>query len=103
MNEEILEWRRKIDRVDRRLTRLLKLRTEYSIEIGRVKHRDGLQVYDPEREEEVIRGVQEIADGLLTPEAIRRVFERIIDETRRIERQHRKTLDPTSEVGGSTR
>lgn len=96
LNKEILEWRRKIDRVDRELTRLLAVRTEYSIEIGRIKQRESLQVYDPEREEEVIGNVQETADGFLTPEAARRVFERIIDETRRIEREHRKVLESGS-------
>ena len=89
----IEEWRRKIDEVDRELTRLLGRRAEYAIEIGRVKLEEDLQVYDPNREEEVIQNVQSSAGGFLTPEAARRIFERIIDETRRLEREHRKALE----------
>lgn len=96
-------WREEIDRLDRELVRLLARRTECAIEIGRLKARSGRQVYDPQREEEVMANVQSSADGYLTAESARRIFERIVDETRRTEREHRRLLDANpSEAGGDS-
>jgi len=58
MNREILKLRKKIDIVDRELTRLLDVRTGYAIEIGKVKERESLDIYDPLRETEVIENVR---------------------------------------------
>jgi chorismate mutase len=60
-----------------------------ALEIGERKHEAGLDVYQPDREKEVVRHVQECgqrAEGPLGREALARVFERIIDEARRLER-----------------
>ena len=55
-------------------------------EIGSVKKTAGLPVYQPSRETEVLRHVQSINPGPLDDAAVRRLFERIIDEARRLER-----------------
>ena len=91
-------WRDRIDELDRELVRLLGSRTTCAIEIGKVKAALDVQVYDPDREEEVMNNVVAAASGELAPDAIRRIFERIIDETRRAERQHRKLLDEEARV-----
>ena len=97
MNEKIEEWRRIIDEVDVELTRLLNKRTECAIEIGKIKACDGLTLYDPGREETVIKNAQALSGEHLDDDTIRRLFERIIDETRRAERKH--MLDgPPSDV-----
>lgn len=93
-------WREEIDRLDRELVRLLARRTECAIEIGRLKARSRRQVYDPQREEEVMANVQASAEGYLTAESTRRIFERIVDETRRLEREHRKLLDANPSEAG---
>jgi chorismate mutase-like protein len=83
------ELRQRIDQLDERLVELLNERATCAVEIGKAKHARGLEVYQPDREAEVLRHVQECghrANGPLGPEAIARVFERIIDEARRIER-----------------
>ena len=86
-------WRRKIDEVDRRLLRLLAERAAYAVEIGNIKYERGEAVYDPKREEEVMENVRRHRDGRLDEKAVQRIFERIIDETRRLEREHRKRLE----------
>ena len=53
----------------------------------RIKKEIGLPVYVPSREEEVIRNVVSHNPGPLPDEIVRRLFERIIDETRSLERQ----------------
>jgi chorismate mutase-like protein len=83
------ELRLRIDQLDERLVELLNERAMCALEIGKAKHAKGLEVYQPDREADVLRHVQACgrrADGPLGPEAIARVFERIIDEARRIER-----------------
>jgi chorismate mutase len=80
------EHRREIDAIDRRVVRLLNERAGHAIALGRLKQRLGLPIYQPEREEEVLRNVQSGNGGPLENEAVRRLFERIIDESRRLER-----------------
>jgi chorismate mutase len=82
------EFRRDIDRVDEVIVRLLNERARMACEIGRIKKAEGVPVYQPDREKAVIDHVRSIAvEGPLDPEAIVRLFERIIDENRRLERQ----------------
>ncbi len=90
---ELDHWRRRIDEIDRDLTDLLAERAGCAIEIGRVKARHGLQVYDPQREAEVMANVRSRVSGFLTEHSVERIFERIIDETRRLEREHRKLAE----------
>jgi chorismate mutase len=84
---EMQRIRDAIDRVDEVLVRLLNQRVKYAIEIGTVKRQLGLPIYAPEREKEVLSNVERWAgDGPIDPVTLRRLFERIIDEARRIER-----------------
>jgi chorismate mutase-like protein len=82
------ELRRDIDRVDEVIVRLLNERARVVCEIGRLKKVTGEQVYQPEREKQVLDHVRGIAvEGPLGPDAVARLFERIIDEARRLERR----------------
>jgi chorismate mutase len=83
---ELFEWRRRIDRIDEQLVGLLNSRSACAVEIGRIKRRLGLPVYSPEREAAVLEAVTRQNPGPLETGAVVRVFERIIDESRRLER-----------------
>src|SRR5512139_3832574 len=83
---ELDEWRKKIDAVDLELVKLLNDRAHFAEEIGKVKLLLELQAYTPEREEEIMKNVTKANGGPLSPQAIRRLFERIIDESRAVER-----------------
>jgi chorismate mutase len=83
------ELRLRIDQLDERLVELLNERAHCALEIGKLKHKLGLEVYQPDREAEVLRHVRSHGKQTGSPlegDAIVRVFERIIDEARRIER-----------------
>jgi len=86
----IEDWRRKIDEIDRQLVQLLNERSKCAIEIGKIKHDLNMRVYDPEREREILRRIKETNDGPLDDEGLQRLFERVIDECRRIERLERE-------------
>jgi len=82
------DLRNDIDRVDEVLVRLLNERARVACEIGRIKKELGIEVYQPEREKQVLAHVRGIAaEGPLGADAIARLFERIIDEARRLERR----------------
>jgi chorismate mutase-like protein len=82
------ELRDDIDRVDEVLVRLLNERARVACEIGRLKQQLGVNVYQPDREKQVLAHVRSIAaEGPLGSDAIARLFERIIDEARGLERR----------------
>lgn len=78
--------RENIDEVDGVLVKLLNQRARWALEIGHVKKGVGLPVYQPGREKIVLDAVQQRNRGPLDHGAIQRLFERIIDESRRLER-----------------
>ena len=80
------ELRRRIDDLDEELVRLLSARAACALEIGHEKKLAGLEIYQPSREVEVLAHVQSVNPGPLDDGAIKRLFERIIDEARRLER-----------------
>jgi chorismate mutase len=85
--KELERLRASIDELDRVIVKLLNQRARYAIEIGRAKKAVSLPVYSPEREREVIRNVESENRGPLSIDGIRRLYERIIDESRRLERE----------------
>ncbi len=89
---ELSRLRDAIDRVDEVLVKLLNQRAKYAVEIGELKGHLALPVYMPEREKEVLRHVEATSEGPLDEGAIRRLFERIIDESRRVERESAQAL-----------
>ncbi len=80
------EFRVQIDDVDRRIVELLNERTRVVEEIGRVKRLAQLPIYEPKREDQVFANITGSNHGPLSPEAVRAIFERIIDEMRKIQR-----------------
>lgn len=86
LDDELDRWRSRIDGIDRELVRLLNERAQSAEEIGRIKLVLGLDAYSPEREEEVMKNVTDANPGPLSVQAVRRLFERIIDESRSVER-----------------
>ena len=79
-------WRDRIDALDDRLLVLLNQRAKCSIEIGWIKRAHDLEIYVPAREVQILRRMSRANRGPLREESIRRLFERIIDESRATER-----------------
>lgn len=88
IDPELDALRRAIDDVDRRLLALIAERVGIVLRVGEFKRRRSLPIYDPERERTMIERLMQMAPKPLTPEIVRRVFERVIDESRRIEQHH---------------
>jgi chorismate mutase len=84
--DEMSALRDEIDRIDERLVELLNRRAASALAIGEVKRSLALEIYQPSREEAVLKHVRSVNPGPLDGDAIARLFERIIDEARRLER-----------------
>ncbi len=96
------ELRARIDAIDEQLVRLLNLRVTCAVDVGRIKHDMGVAIYQPDREAKVLNGVRQAATqlgGPLTADAVVRIFERIIDEARRAEREASARRDGTPSDG----
>jgi chorismate mutase len=83
---QLEEYRLTIDEVDRRIVALLNERTLVVENIGRVKRAVHLPVYEPKREDQVFANITSANQGPLTTQAVRGIFERIIDASRSIQR-----------------
>lgn len=88
--DNLADCRRRIDDLDLRILALLNERTQVVEEIGRIKQELGLPIYEPKREDDVFRNVTMHNTGPLPAEAVRRLFERIIDEMRTLQRMRRE-------------
>jgi chorismate mutase len=86
----LAKYRDEIDALDRQLLELLNQRTRVVERIGQVKESVHLPIYEPKREDDVFRNVTSNNRGPLTPDALKRIFERIIDEMRSLQRMRRQ-------------
>jgi chorismate mutase-like protein len=84
--EDLESCRVRIDELDLRLLDLLNQRTAIVEEIGRIKQHLSLAIYEPKREEQVLANVTGHNHGPLPHDAVKRIFERIIDEMRNVQK-----------------
>jgi len=84
---DIADWREKIDELDRRLVELLCERARAAVEIGRLKRDTNLPIYEPQRERVVFENVQKMNPGPLPAQDLVRIFERIMDVMRNIQKE----------------
>ena len=82
------ELRRGIDAVDRQILKLLHERMALVLAVGEYKRERGIPVYDPSRERALFERLGNAAELPLDADTVRRIFERIVDESRRIEQHH---------------
>jgi chorismate mutase len=84
--EALARCRERIDELDRRLVDLLNARTAIVGEIGSIKQQTQMPIYEPKREEQVFANITSHNRGPLTTDGVKRIFERIIDEMRRVQK-----------------
>jgi len=78
--------RLRIDLMDDVLLRIFNERARLALEIGHIKKEMGMPVFDPAREKRIFARMKEENPGPLDDGAIVRLFERVVDESRRLER-----------------
>jgi len=96
---DIEDWRKKIDELDRKLVELLSERARAALQIGRLKRDTSLPIYEPDRERVVFSNVQEANRGPLPGRDLVRIYERIIDVMRNIQKEEIVTRAETAKSG----
>lgn len=99
-HEQLATCRREIDDIDLRLLALLNERTRIVERIGEIKRQHGLAIYEPKREEQVFANVLTHNEGPMPADAVRRLFERIIDEMRTLQRMRQEQAAKEQEAAG---
>lgn len=94
---DIADWRKKIDDLDRQLVRLLSERAQAAHEIGKLKKKAGMPIYEPERERSVFELVQKTNPGPLPDRELLRIYERLMDVMRQIQKEE---IAPNMEIEG---
>jgi chorismate mutase len=84
--DDLERCRERIDDLDIQLLDLLNRRTVVVEEIGQIKQQLHLAIYEPKREDQVFANVLQHNPGPLPPDAVKRIFERIIDEMRTVQK-----------------
>lgn len=99
---DIPEWRKKIDELDRKLVELLSQRAQAAHEIGKLKRKAGMPIYEPDREQAVFEKVRSANPGPLSDHDILNIYERIMDIMRQIQREEIAPESAKAENVGDT-
>ena len=83
----VRDLRERVDRVDRELVRILNERARLVQEIVAIKAQAGKALFDPRREEEILRRAAEENEGPIYDSSMREIFELILHRIRDLEMQ----------------
>ena len=83
----IQKLRSRVDEVDQELIRILNERVRIVQELVTIKAETGKPLFDPRREEEILRRVAEENEGPIYDSSMREIFELILHRTRNLEVQ----------------
>lgn len=79
------QLRKRIDRLDRKLLRLLNERAAVALQIGHWKHRQKQPIFDGKREESVLRRMTRSSGGPLSVSGVRSIFREILRTNRHLQ------------------
>jgi chorismate mutase/prephenate dehydratase len=86
MKEKLQPLRNKIDLIDAKLVRLLNERTRHVLQIGKIKHAAGGEIYAPEREEAVLRKLARANKGPITDDSLQAIYREIMSSALALEK-----------------
>ena len=90
--------RREIDEIDAKLLGLLDQRAKIVREIGEIKLRAGIPIFDWQREAEIITRAARNNPGGLSNAALARIYRAILRESRQIQKELAATTDTNGAV-----
>jgi chorismate mutase len=96
---DIEGWRKKIDELDQKLVELISERARAAVEIGKLKRDTSMPIYEPDREQIVFENVQAVNRGPLTGRDLVRIYERIIDVMRNVQKEEIVPKTEPAEAG----
>ncbi len=99
---DIADWRKKIDELDGKLVQLLSERAQAAHEIGKLKKTASMPIYEPDRERTVFEHVRKINPGPLADRDLLRIYERVMDVMRQIQKEEIAPDMPVEGARGDT-
>ena len=84
---ELEQLRRQIDDIDDQILAIVAERMRVAVRIGELKRKHGVPIYDPDRERHIFQRLCAKAPKPVSPDMVRRIFERVVDESRRAEQR----------------
>ena len=89
MNQEIkdrlLQLRNQIDMVDEELLISLNRRAELVIEVGQIKQKENIDVFDPGREAELMKRLNSLNKGPIENEMLQELFQSLINTLKKLQ------------------
>lgn len=85
LEQLLTNLRQSVDKIDLEIVSLLNKRTWHSILIGKIKRLLGLPAFSPSREKEIIDSIIKNIEDSQNEITIKRIYERILDESRAIQ------------------
>ena len=85
-SHELDELRIQIDSADSELLRLLNRRAELSLKVGKYKASEGLSVFCPERERQLLEALKEKNSGPLSDEQLLAIYTEILSASRALQK-----------------
>lgn len=101
MNDEIEKLRQQIDEQDRSILNAIAERLKLVERVGKIKHSEGLPIYDPARESQLIQARRMDAQNLsISPDAIEDVLRRLMRESysNKNEKGYKKTFSGEGDI-----
>jgi chorismate mutase / prephenate dehydratase len=86
MKDKLQQLRSKIDEIDTKLVQLLNERTKLVLDIGKLKHAAGGEIYAPDREDAVLRRIIEKNTGPLTADSLRAIYREVMSSALALEK-----------------
>ena len=97
--EQLAAYRDQIDSLDQRIVELIQERARVVEKVGDTKREAHLPVTVPSREQQVIEKAQELAKaGPLPPEAVGRIYQKLVEEMRNWEAKLDSTTVPAASI-----
>ena len=76
--EDLLELRRKIDELDRKIVELLNERARVVVDVGKTKQADGTPIYAPDREQAVLKRIGDLSEGPLPSRTLQAIYRELM-------------------------
>lgn len=89
-NQLLGKLRDEVDKIDAGIAELLIGRIKLSIQIGSIKKSLGLTTYDARREDQIEDTLRKLSENPEISKSLKRIYERIIDESRAIQRERKR-------------
>lgn len=78
--------RSKIDELDKKIIELLNERTNLALEVGKIKHESGKEIYAPERESQIYQKLEREAKGPLPKDSLKSIYREIMSAALALEK-----------------